>query len=153
MRSDTFKLWRKCVFYAAKMAAAVIAREVNMRTIRYQNEDWSPLLDSNGKSVNATDRIIYVREAQQKNFINIAKQARSNFRQLYLYRQIISLKNLGHMTCWVNKSRPTERLLPLQGGMLFYDVDCKGIVYLKNVLLKRHIGVKMSAKKASKPTS
>lgn len=102
-------------------------------SVNYKGEVWAPLLNENGTSTNQTGRKIYVRDKQQRAFMDIAKAAQRNFNQLYLQRQIVGLKGVGYFNSYLSRFTALDRMLPLEGGKLIYEVR-GGDVYLKDIL-------------------
>lgn len=103
--------------------------------VRYENEDWFPLVDHDSRSVEGSGRGIFVRDNEQKTFTKIARAYRTNFHLRYLVRQIRGLQNTGFLGRLINKFRSADRVFELEGARLVYSVGDKSNIFLKDILV------------------
>jgi hypothetical protein len=121
---------------------------MNGQEVLYKGEKWTPLVDDQGKSVNHTGRHIFVRSGEQKQFQAIAQAAKRNFNQLYIQRQIVGLKSVGLFNSFFSKFSALDRMLPLEGGQLIYEIR-GGDIYLKDILVDVNYRASKTARVAS----
>jgi len=85
----------------------------------------------------ATGRSVYISKDENKFYIKIINQRSKDFNSYYIYKQIVSLKNMGYINSMMSKITMNSRMLPIEGGQIHYHV-WQSKVYITEIQVQKN---------------
>src|SRR5690606_5678670 len=78
---------------------------------------------------------IFVAKAQEGNFQKVFDKRNTSFNNLYIYKQLASLKGIGIFNSMFSRYNVLSRMLPIEGGQIIYCI-WHGRVYITDIKIQ-----------------